>query len=213
MKRVFLFIILSCIWLYSNAQLKIDAVSVFKIHLFINSKIEIIKGVDSTIVINDSLYKAYSNAIDLKLDTLKVTGNWELTKSVFSSQYQFYQLLAYDNQKKSYTQNIVYKRKLNSSEEHFMIIKGSCILAINQKTGLSYKLKGFNSNDFLNFLSDFKEAYKESTGNKLSTSEFLKNYKVDGLNFECLYLGLKQDKIDREKYPCLKRMSDPVWIR
>lgn len=213
MKRVFFFTILSSIWLHSNAQLKIDAVSIFKMQLFVNSKIETIKGIDSIIIINDSLYKAYSDAIDFKLDTLKVTGNWELTKSLFSSQYQFYQLLAYDNQKKIYTTNIIYKRKLNSNEEHFLIIKGSCILAINQKTGLSYKLKGFNSNDFFNFLSDFKEAYKESTGNKLSTKEFLKNYKVDELDFECLYQGLKQDKVDREKYPCLKRNSDPVWIR
>jgi hypothetical protein len=200
-------------WLHSNAQLKVDAVSIFKMQLFVDNKNSNFRGMDSMVIKNDSLYKAFSDAVDFKLDTLKITGNWELTKSVFATHYQFYQLLAYDNQKKSHTQNIIYKRKLNSNEEQFFMIGGSCVLAINQKTGLSYRLKGFNSNDFLNFLSDFKEAYKESTGDKLSTSEFLKNYKVYGLDFQCLYQGLKQDNIDRDKYPCLKRISDPVWIR
>lgn len=200
-------------WSRSDAQLKVDAPSIFKMQLFLNSKIEVVGGKDAAVVISDSLYKACSDAVDFKLDTLKITGSWELTKSVFSSQYRFYQLLAYDDQKKTYTKNIIYKRKLNDLEEQFFLIRESCVLAINQRTGLSYRLKGFNSNDFLNFLSDFREAYKESTGSGLSIKDFLKNYKVEGLDFECLYKGLRQDETDREKYPCLKRASDPVWIR
>jgi hypothetical protein len=207
MTRVFFLLMFSGIWISSNAQVSTDAASVFRMQLFVDNKNVTFSGMDPMVVKSDSLYEAFRNAVDLKLDTLKVAGSRELARSVFSSQYQFYRLLAYD--KKS----IIYKKKLNSSEGQFFMISGNCILAINQRTGLSYRLQGFNGNDFLNFLSDFKEGYKESTGDVLSTKDFLKNYQVEGLDFECLYQGLKQDKIDREKYPCLKRNSEPVWIR
>ncbi|CAM4097453.1 hypothetical protein FLBR109950_15830 [Flavobacterium branchiophilum] len=200
-----------------SAQLKTDAVSIFKMHLFLNNKNVKFRGMDSTVVKNDSLYKTFTDVINLKLDTLKIKGSFNLTTSVFAPKFAFYKISLNDRENKDFTNNISYKRNLTSGEDQFLgIFSGvftSFILAINRETGESYRLIGFDTNDFLGFLSDFKEEYKEKDGNIISTNNFLKNYQVEGIDFKCLYEGLKSDKIERKKYPCLQRVSDPIWIK
>lgn len=190
------------------AQVKTDAVSIFKMQLFLDKKNNDYRGMDSTVVKSDSLYKAFSNVVNLKLDTLKISGIWEFTKSALAPQYKFYRLSL---------SNCIYTRNLNNGEEQFYAFSSgyidAYILAVNQKTGLVYRLKGFNGNDFLGFLLDFKAEYEESIGEKLTTKKFLKSYKVEELDFQCLYQGLYSDETDRNKYPCLKRVSDAVRIK
>ena len=102
---------------------------------------------------------------------------------------------------------------INDEFQYIGFGSGMCdfyVLALNPKTGISYCLSGFDVNDFLGFLSDFKASYFNDTGKKLKTSKFIKNYKVENLDFECLYKGLKTDGIDREKHPCLIRCSDRI---
>jgi hypothetical protein len=85
-------------------------------------------------------------------------------------------------------------------------------MAIEMTTGICYRLKGFRANDFLMFLADFKEDYNEerTRKKKLSFLDFLNGLKVNELDFERLYKGLKAEEIDSRKYPCLKRCSDPL---
>lgn len=187
----------------SYSQIKTDAVSVFKMHLFLDHKNVKFKESDSTIK-NDSLYKAFTDVAILKLDSLAITGDYNLTKSALIPKYKFFQLKEHS-----------YKKKLNEKELQLFWIFGDNVssIAINQETGKSYRLLGFDTNDFLSFLSDFLEDYKEKQGEKLTVKQFFKNYTVDKIDFECLYNGLRNNEIDRKKYPCLVRASDPVWIK
>ena len=77
---------------------------------------------------------------------------------------------------------------------------------------MTYRLKGFNGNDFLSFLRDFKEIYKRKTDKAISSNKLIKKYKIPDVNFKCLYKGLRAKNIDIQKYPCLIRFSDPVQI-
>lgn len=196
-KIYIILLIISTIKMYS--QVNIDAVSIFKMHLFLDSK----NKMDTIMTKNDSLYRAFCDVVILKLDTLKVSGDYYLTKSVFRPKFKFFQLNEYS-----------YTKKLDEKELQLFWIYGDRIsaIAINQETGKSYRLLGFDNNDFLFFLADFREAYKEKNGNELRIKQFFKNYSVDKLNFECLYKGLKKSEIDRIKYPCLGRVSDIIWI-
>lgn len=185
------------------SQIKTDAVSVFKMQLFLDNKNVKFKESEKSIK-NDSLYKAFSDVVVLKLDTLNIKGEYTLIKSALSPKYQFFQLKEHS-----------YKKELNEKELQMYWIFGDkiCSIAINQETGKSYRLLGFNTNDFMSFLSDFREDYKEKQGEKLSVKQFLKNYIVNKLDFNCLYKGLKNNEKDIRKYPCLVRASDPIWIK
>jgi hypothetical protein len=211
MKKVIVVVGLFCYGMPVFAQLKTDAQSVFKMLLFLDKKNISFRGMDSTASKNDSLYRAFSEAVYLKLDKLKPTKNsfeYELT----GQGYNFYELRLYDQAKKKFSNNVVYKRTLSSNEGQFFgVVAGgsdSYIIAINQSTGVSYRLKGFRINDFLAFLADFKEDYSEQSGKKPNTKTFLNNYQIEDLDFECLYNGLTDSKMDRKKYPCLNRAAD-----
>lgn len=192
-------------------QNRTDAESIFKMFLFLNTENVSFKGMDITVSKNDSLYKAFSDVVYPKLDILKnIKSNLQYELAI--PKYKFYELVIYDTAKKDYTDNIIYKRKLNLNEGQFFgVYVGGCdsyIIAINQYTGASYRLKGFNINDFLAFLSDFREEYSKQSGKQLSTKSFLNGYAIEGLDFECLYDGLTAKEMDRKKYPCLRRAAD-----
>jgi hypothetical protein len=211
MKNTIHTIIMIFISLGAFAQLKTDAKSILKMQLFLNNRNVDFRGIDPKVLKNDSLYNVFTDLIDLKLDTLKITGKYEITTSVFAPKYHFYKI---NVKNKS---NIIYKRELYNDEGQYIGLNSGFyniyIIGINLVTGKSYRLLGFDTNDFLGFLSDFKELYKEKQGEKLTTKQFLKDYKVDELDFECLYNGLKSEEIDRKKYPCLGRVNDPIWIK
>jgi len=201
-KKIFLLFFCALSFNNLNAQSKTDIESIFKMQLFLNRKNVQFRTMDSSIVKNDSLYKVFEEVTNLKIDTLKlenkITGDFE-------EEFQFFKLSI---------DEIRNNRKLINDEFQYIGFgSGMCdfyILALNRKTGISYRLSGFDVNDFFGFLSDFKVSYFNSTGKKLKTSKFIKNYKVENLDFECLYKGLKIDGIDRKKYPCLMRCSDRI---
>jgi len=187
----------------SFSQIKTDATSIFKMQLFLDNKNLILTGLDTAIIRDDSLYNSFSDVVNLKLDTLEIKGNYYLTKSSLSPKYKFFQLKEHS-----------YRKALNELEMHLYRVFGDtfCSIAINQETGKCYRLLGFNTNDFLSFLADFREEYREKQEKKLGVSYFLKNYSVNNIDFYCLNKGLKRHKVDRKKYPCLVRASDPIWV-
>ena len=182
-----------------NAQSKTDIEDVFKMQLFLNRKNVVFRTMDTSIVRNDSLYYSFKDLISLKIDTLKLENNL----SFLEEDYKFYRVQE---------TGINYNRKLASDEFRYLNIgcwmNGSYIIALNQTSGISYRLMGFDNNDFLGFFSDFKEMYRKSNVKKLKVSNFFKNYKVEDLDFRCLYNGLRSKEINLEKYPCLKKCSD-----
>src|SRR5258707_704040 len=60
---------------------------------------------------------------------------------------------------------------------------------------------------------DFKEEYNKGEKKSLPTRRFLNLYKVEKLNFECLYKGLTAKEIYRDKCPCLKRTGDIASVK
>lgn len=99
------------------------------------------------------------------------------------------------------------KNRRNSGDVKMPIIWSSndCeeyILAINKGSLYTFKLKGYQLNDFNSFLNFLvKNGYKKINGSK----SFSKNYEVSGLDFDCLYSSLNvKSKNDFEKFPCLR---------
>lgn len=203
-KKVFILFFLIINFNELTAQSSTNVEDVFKMHLFLNKKNVVIGKQVIPVSKNDSLYKVFSSLITLKIDTLKVTNNLTaLSKDSFC----FYKLSE---------EGITENRKLTSNESNYLTVNCSFynffVLAINNETGATYKMLGFDTNDCLNFISDFIEIYYENNSIKLSTSKFLKNYHVDSVDLECLFKGLRSKQNDREKYPCLRRCSEPIVL-
>ena len=49
---------------------------------------------------------------------------------------------------------------------------------------MSYRLKGFRSNDFFSFLKDIKQDYYYLYKENLSDKDFLNKYIIEGLDFQ-----------------------------
>ncbi|TRX35511.1 hypothetical protein FNW52_10755 [Flavobacterium sp. ZT3R18] len=185
-------------------QSKNNIEDIFKMQLFLNKKNTIFRNMDYSVSKNDSLYKKFKEVFNIKIDTLKINNK---LSGVLENQYQFFKITE---------NNIVYDKILVGKESRYLLLETmmNCyyVLAVNTNTGASYRLSGFDANDFFGFLSDFKEEYLNSNFIKLKNSTFFKNYKVEYLDFNCLYEGLSRRDLDREKYECLRRCSEPFKI-
>lgn len=200
--KILLIVCLSCNLL--NGQTKSDIEDVFKMHLFLNRQNVVFRTMDSSIIKNDSLYNSFKNLISLKIENLRIDSALDGINDEF---YKFYRVQ---------DSGIIYKRELFNDESKYLSLScwmnGSYILAINQKTGASYRLKGFDINDFLGFLSEFKVLYFNNNSKKLKNLKFFNKYKVEDLDFNCLYEGLRNEKLNIEKYECLKKCSEPIKL-
>ena len=193
----------------ADAQAKTGAISNFKMQLFLDKDNVL---VDNDICTkNDSLYYAFSKNISLKLDTLQISGNYDFTMAVFAPKFEFYTINI-----SSVEKNIYYIKKMTERESNYLGIPSgkfsTYVLAINLKNGRSYRILGFNGNDFLGYLSDYIEYFNENNDKKINAVNFLKNYQVEDIDFKCLYTGLHSKIINRKKYPCLQRVNDPIVI-
>ena len=183
-----------------NSQVSTDAKAIFKMWLFLDRENIHLRNPSKTVVKDSMLFSLFDGAIDIKLDTLKSKRFDELG-------YDFY-LLSLNNLK--------ILKNLNDEEEDYLLLStgkfDTFIIGINSKTGKSYRLSGFNGNDFFSLLADITEDPNSYPifNQKISHKYFLNNFEVEKLNFKCLYEALRSKKIDRGKYPCLKRCSDPI---
>ena len=197
---IYSILVFNCLTL--KAQSSVDIEDIFKLQLFLDKKSSSHSSTKD-LVKNDSLYQVFSNSIELYIDTLEV----ESKLYEFRDPFQYYKI-----DLKNVTQKLSSEDYEIQSLSLFYGFNSICILAINPKTGLTYRLRGFNGNDYFTFLQDFKEIYKGQTGNTLSSNKLIKKYKLPEVDFKCLYKGLKANSRDTRKYPCLIRYSDPVRI-
>ncbi len=197
MKIKFLLMILILNFPYKIfSQVSTDAKSIFKMWLFLD-KMNVYQRNPKTTIKDDSLFSLFENVTDFKLDTLQSKGFDRIG-------YQFYLL---------HLNNLKILKDLNEDEaQSLLIFTGkfdSVIIGLNSKTGKSYRLLGFNGNDFLSFLIDITE--NNSINNEgISQKKFFNEFKVEKLDFNCLNKALKDKNLDRRKYPCLIRYSDPI---
>ena len=195
---IYSILVFNCLTL--KAQSSVDVEDIFKLELFLDNKFPNNSSTEDFCK-NDSLYQVFSNSTELYIDTLEVESELYELRDPF----QYYKI---DLKK-------VHQKLSSDVLESLSLSYGFnsiCILAINPNTGLTYRLRGFNGNDYLTFLQDFKEIYKEQTGNTLSSNTLIKKYKLPEVDFKCLYKGLKANSRDTRKYPCLIRHSDPFQI-
>lgn len=189
--------------LYAQSTTSIE--DIFKMQLFLNKKNSIFREMDYSVSKNDSLYSVFKETVKIKMDTLKVSNH---LKGQLNEEYCFYKVSE---------NNIEYIRKFNKDEHRYLLIDimQNCyfILGVNKQTGTSYRLAGFDNNDFLSFLNDFKENYLFSNMKKIKTKTFLKGYEVSNLDFLCLYSGLRRNEFSRSDFPCLQRCSEPIKIQ
>jgi hypothetical protein len=184
-------LMLFCMTFNSSAQNTTNAKALFKMWLFLD-KLNVRDLEDTSKVSKDYLlFLAFYDVIELKLDTLTSQGFNALN-------YKFYSMSLDSLQLK--------KIPIKQEKELLLFAGGfkTFVIGVNHQTGQSYRLVGFNGNDFLSLLSDLKET------NSVSNSMFFRNYKVEGLDFTCLYEGLRAKKKNIKQFPCLKRCSDPI---
>lgn len=156
---------------------------------------------------DSSLFEFFLKEVDLKIDTLVTSG--------FHIDYLFLSVCQFYNDSLVNKNAIVYK---GESQKNGYLYTGIPInhcegytLAINRVTGRSYRLKGFRGNDFLTLLGDIKMDHKERMkGNKFlkafRVDKFLKEYKVDGIDFICLYKALNSFK--KRNAACLSKCDN-----
>jgi hypothetical protein len=200
--KYLLFTLLLAISFESFSQDSTDAKSVFKMWLFIDKENIYIRDSSKLVIKNDSLYTLFKISIDYKIDTLE-------NKNFTRFGYEFYSI--------SLNKCILLKELKYNDGQYLGMTSGlinTYIMCVNQKTGRSYRLFGFNGNDFLNFLSDVCEGFDSYPLSiaPILKKDFFNDYHIEGLDFKCLYDGLRAKKMDRKKYPCLKRCSDPISI-
>lgn len=196
-----LMLVLASSFLNINAQNKENLEFIFKSNLFFDSE---------RINKNSISFEKFQKLVDINISELSSEG--------FSDDYVFMILNLYDFEKFEYVENVSYSPKLTPDElDEFYIadnpykyIKGY-VLCVNLSNGRSYKLHGFNNNDFISFFRDLKEDrfidYKYDYS--LTIRKFLKDFKVEKVDFHCLYRANKAYKFDSE---CLGRMSGPLIL-
>jgi hypothetical protein len=194
-----IFILIVANILPTSAQSKVDVESIFKMQLFLEkTNVEVDKF---EIAKNYALYVIFKEETLMQIDTLETIN--------IHNNFQFYSF--------DIDSGLSYKTPIISSDTFYFIclIHGATtkyILCVDMNRGKSYRISGFNGNDFLSFLIDYRK-YHNDLGGNLSDKKFIKNSYVEGVDFKCLYKGLHAKNPNtinhRYKYPCLKRVTDP----
>lgn len=188
-KKIFIII---CIFIGSvyqiNAQNKTDCDFIFKTWLFIEHLNQGNYGKDLYSK-DSSLFNNFQNQIILKMDTLK---NWE-----FSNNYLFFKIDG---------KNINYNKRADL--QLVSIQTENCdgyVLGVNIVNGRSFRLMGFNGNDFLTLFEDVADQFYKTESKRLSMRYFLRHFKVTGLDFKCIYDSLKS--IPQKQVSCSAKCS------
>jgi len=192
MKRKIGFILLLYICSYPViGQMKINEGDLFKMYIFLERPL-----FDNRDLIKDnSLYQYYC-------DHMTISPR-PLTSTSMRSDFRFYIC--------NIMSDISYDKIASNSDDgkDFGILSGfnhDYILCIDLLIGKSYRIMGFDGNDFLEFLEDYCKR------DRVSRREFFRWFSVEGIDFKCLYRALRSKERDRDKYPCLQRVSDPIRI-
>jgi hypothetical protein len=174
----------------------IDVDLIFKLHLFLdyeNTHYEALR--------NDSLLFALLNDCEIVLEKVEIEHDRFVA---FPPDFEVYRMLEYSFRKK-----VNYYSALNIHESD------SYMIAINNDTGRSYRLRGFNSIDFNIFFTDYLETlyFDNSKITKREIKKLKEMIIIDGLDIDCLFRSINQVGRNVTKFPCLRNRNDPVFIR
>lgn len=196
MNRRLIFMLFLLNNLLINAQNFINVEDVFTMQIFLDKK-NIMHSSTIDLTKNDFLYQSFKESLTLKIDTVNKVNKL----NDLNDPFRYYKI-----DLKSLNQKLPKNESTVQSLSLFHGLNTILIIAINHENGLIYRLKGFNGNDFPSYFHDFKAIYLKQTGDLFSNKKFIKEYVVEGLDFECLLKCFKDD------CPCLNKYSDPIRI-
>ena len=213
MKQILKLIVIILIFLYQNsyAQQNTDGKFIFKTWLFIEH-INNQSRFDTAYPVKDfNLFSQIIYNTDLKLDTLRSIR--------FPNCYTFLRLILSVNNSNSFYKPIIYTKEKGIKEYFRISASSSCqqyVLCVNRLSGKSFRIQGFDGNDFFSLLNDlnFQLSFPQKA-KKLTIKRFLRDFGVDGIDFNCIYKGLSSGECDYEKYPCLYNCNGSrkvIWI-
>jgi hypothetical protein len=183
------------------SQQNTDGKFLFKMWFFVEHVNQHSRKEDDFPVKDSSLFSLFEAAINIKCDTLKSNG--------FTSNYTFLSVAPLKNNSSRNDSALTYSK--TTQLLYASVPVNNCegyVLCVNTISGRSYRLQGFYGNDFFSFLQEVKEEYQKTFSKSLSTKSFLKNYYVEGMDFNCINKGLSSGEVYPKKYPCLKKCSD-----
>jgi len=169
-----------------------DYSTLFKMQLFMNNWVVYNDRNYDVVVKTDTLFMVINRNMKVTLHSLKTEG--------FPDGLLFFEVDAEED------------IKYNDKPDY--LIKGGCcgkyVFCIDTFEFTLYRISGFENSDFLYFLDKYEWQWKLRP---FTIGKFIEKYKVEGVDFKCLYNGLRDGRLfDKYKYPCLKRVGDPVTI-
>ncbi|MDR2651970.1 MAG: hypothetical protein LBC68_06600 [Prevotellaceae bacterium] len=224
MKKYYLLFMMLFSILNSYSQ-NIDAEYIAKHYLFLNTSFYSVESnsifcqYTQDFQINNKLFSKYINSFSIKLDTLEVVDRLEETTN-YKKDNNFYSWidgkLRYQFYKINFN-NIIFDSSVDTLCRFFIGIvveKKHCIIAIQEATGRTYRIMGFENSDFLSFIDDFKHQYLLKIGKKLNTQTILNYFNVENVDFNCLYKGCVDIYFNNNdsKTPCLKKFNDEMGV-
>jgi hypothetical protein len=193
------------------AQKSTDGIFLFKTWFYIEHINNDSRYASDFSVKDSSVFSLFINNIDLKLDTLSSKG--------FSNQYVFLSLTLNEQVKNAThrSKSLVYN--METEFLSYIVIPAFCdryVLCVNKVTGTSYRIQGFAGNDFLSLLMSIKEEFALRYKKQLKTNTFFKDYSAGGIDFKCIYNGLRSGQYNTKKHPCLyncRGANEIIWTQ
>lgn len=211
-RKIFIIGFIILIVIKSSAQQRSDGSFLFKLWFFIEKpNIEY----DSTVkevfqnfdVKGYPLFFFFMNNVSINTDTLLSKG--------FNNTYYFLSVSPSKNISFKDSAREALKKISKGNASFYLLIPSNCnqyVLCINNSTGQSFRLNGFEGNDFFAFLDDVKRTYYFDYHKQLSNSEFFNKFIVNGLDFKCIYNGLTMKGANLQKYPCLNKCASQTGL-
>jgi hypothetical protein len=179
-----------------SQQKAVNVDLIFKLQFFIDYQND-----DYEALRNDSILSVLLNDCEIVIEKVEIEHNRFVA---FPPDFEVYRMLEY-----SFKNDIRYYGAIDFFESY------SYMIAINNATGRSYRLRGFNSNDFNSFFTDYLETFyfydRKITKRKIKELKDL--ISIDGLDIDCLFRSISQVGRNVIEFPCLRSRNDPVFIR
>lgn len=192
-----------CVNCFAQTNSKIDFEHVFKKWIYIEKTSELINDkydLNPITIKNDTVFNNFNS--NLKLIVTSVKSNLPSGFFVKSVSLDSQNVINMNPNLNPYNIGI-------KSFSYTNQCSGKLVLIFNLKTGMSYRISGFNGNDYLDFLSDLKNILFEDIGKKFKRSQLMNKYFIEHVDLKCIYKGLMSEEQDNnKKFPCLKSCFD-----
>ena len=176
----------------------IDYEHIFKNWIYIEKKSNVLIDKDNlkTLTVkNDSIYDLFITNIELKISD---------KKNNLPNNFVVKQLIIDEKNIKNNSELTPYTLSTRSFSYTYQC-QGALALIFDLKTGISYRIMGFNGNDTLSFIQDLRKYLREIQDENYSEKKITNTFFIEGVDMKCILKGLKsKNEKDTNRFPCLK---------